>query len=392
MSRAQRRDRPDEVRRVGVIVDSYLPLTETFIYDTLVSLRSFHPSIVAREIQNLDSFPLPPTASLTRSHIPRRWTMHWMREVVARSFGVGKPILDHILDQEAVALIHAHFGPVGSEMVAVKERTGLPLVTSFYGYDASRAEILTHFRDRYRKLFDAGDLFLVEGPAMKSRLAALGCPGSKIVVQRIGIDPARYRFRERMGPGGHMITLLQCGRMVPKKGYACTLGALAIARRQDRRLRLRIIGDGPERPAIEEAIRALHLVDAVTLLGSLPRDAFIEELSAADLFIQPSQTAPDGDSEGGAPTTLLEAQAMGVPILSTWHADIPEVVRHGESALLSAEGDIEALADNLTELAKRPQIWRGMGRAGRAWIEQAHGSTVLGEALERHYERLAPME
>jgi colanic acid/amylovoran biosynthesis glycosyltransferase len=199
----------------------------------------------------------------------------------------------------------------------------------------------------------------------------------------------RYRFRERVDPGNGPVTLLQCGRMVPKKGYDVALRALAEARRGDRRLRLRILGDGPERPVIEALIRELDLGDAVTLLGGGPRRTFIEELDRAHLYLQPSRTAGDGDSEGGAPTTLLEAQACGLPILATRHADIPEIVRENGSALLCDEADVGGLAAGISILAASPERWPSMGRAGRAHVEAGHDVRRLATALEVFYATLA---
>src|SRR5262249_50078294 len=156
----------------------------------------------------------------------------------------------HLLVQHGARLVHAHYGPTACSLLETRRRAKIPLVTSFYGYDVSVASVLSEFADRYRRLFDLGDAFLVEGTAMKRKVEAIGCPSSKVRLQRIAIDPMRYRFRAREDPGEGPITLLQCGRMVPKKGYPVALRALAEARRHDRRLRLRILGDGPMRGSI----------------------------------------------------------------------------------------------------------------------------------------------
>ena len=341
---------------VAHVMECYLGLTETFIHEYLAAFRRVRPVVIASRFENLKAYPLPEAASLHLSP-PRRGTAAWVRSAILRRLGDGDPHMERILAREGARLIHAHFGPVACRLLDVRRRTGLPLVTSFYGYDASMASVISEFGDAYRRLFDVGDLFLVEGPAMRGKLEALGCPTSKLRIQRIAIDPMRYRFREREDPGGGPVTLLQCGRMVPKKGYDDALNALAEARRGDRRLRLRIIGDGPDRPAIEDLIRKLNLGDAVTLLGAQPREVFLAEMDRAHLFLAPSRTAPDGDSEGGAPTTLLEAQACGLPILSTRHADIPQIVRENDSALLCEEQEPRALSANIALLAANPARW-----------------------------------
>lgn len=370
------------------VMECYLGLTETFVHEYLAAFTRVRPVVVARRFENLDLFPLPRTAALHRA-APRRGTPRWVAGALARRLRGGQPYMERLLRREKARLMHAHFGPAGTDLLEVKRRTRLPLVTSFYGYDASMGPFLDQMREPYRRLFDIGDAFLVEGPAMKARLEAIGCPRSRLRIQRIAIDPMRVRFSVRTDPGTGPVRLLMCGRMVEKKGHDTLLAALAEARRSDRRLRLRLIGDGPLRGHIEDKIRELGLSDAVTLLGALPRQAYLEELAASHIYLQPSRQAADGDSEGGAPTALLEAQASGAPIVATRHADIPFVVREGDSALLSGEGDVGGLAANLSLLASGPERWGAMGRAGRAFVEENHDVRRLATELEIFYAGLA---
>lgn len=373
---------------VAHFVDSYLGLTETFIHDTLIAFRRVRPVVIARGTENMERFPLPRGATIHLSP-PSRGSAAWASAALRRRLRGGDPHLERILERERIRVMHAHFGPTACALLETKRRVRLPLITSFYGYDASMISVIERLGEEYRRLFETGDAFLVEGAAMRRRLLDLGCPASKLRIHPIGIDPARYRFHAREGPREGPVWLLQCGRMVPKKGYPTGLQALREARRHDARLRLRIIGDGPERPAIERLIRELDLGEAVVLLGSRPRGVFLEELDRAHVYFQPSMTAPDGDSEGGAPTSLLEAQASGLPVLSTRHADIPEVVREGESALLTEEGDVDGLASGMVSLASRPEHWPSMGRAGREHVERRHDVRRLAAELEVLYGAVA---
>ena len=376
---------------VAHIMDTYLGATETFIHDYLTAFERLRAVIIARRFENLDLFPMPASGSLHRWR-PRRGTPSWAIASMKRrlpGMSGADPSLEKTLAAQQVRLMHAHFGPTACDLLDVRRRTGIPLVTSFYGYDASMSEVVDQFRDRYRRLFDIGDAFLAEGPAMAARLEGLGCPSSKLRIQRIGIDPMKHRFRVRKDPGTGPLRLLMCGRMVPKKGHAVALGALAEARRHDKRLRLVLIGDGPLRADIERQITALDLTDAVSLMGRRPRQELLHEMENAHIYLQPSMTAGDGDSEGGAPTSLLEAQASGLPTLATRHADIPQVVREGESALLSPEGDVGGLAANMVLLAGAPQRWGSMGRSGRAHVEAHHDVRSLATQLEIRYATLA---
>ena len=90
----------------------------------------------------------------------------------------------------------------------------------------------------------------------------------------------------------------------------------------------------------------------------------------------PSITAQNGDTEGGAPVAILEAQATGLPVISSYHADIPEVVVDGKSALLAPEKDVETLAKHLEYLVEHPDVWGRMGQAGREHVEEEYDVMV----------------
>lgn len=366
--------------------------TESFLHNIVVGCRRTRPLLVGYEREAGDRYPVScPWIALYPPGSPRaRWLAarrRWLGgDAQARWSTLG---LRRALRRHGTAVLHAHFGYTGHQILPVKARTGLPLVTSFYGEDASARPADPTWRRRYAELFERGDRFLAEGPAMRQRLVALGCPPQKIAIQPIAIPVARYPFRERRRRAGQPVRLLFCARLREKKGLAYALEAFARVRADHTDVTLRVAGDGPERAGIEAQIDRLGLRDAVEMLGAIPHEQFVKELESADLFVQPSVTAQDGDSEGGAPTTLLEAQACGLPILSTLHADIPNVVGHLDSGLLAPERDSEALASHLELLLEEPERWPAMSRAGRARVEQFHDVSRLIPRLEDLYLELA---
>jgi colanic acid/amylovoran biosynthesis glycosyltransferase len=354
--------------------------------------RATRPLLVGYERAGGGPFPLPcPSVAL---YPPGSLAARWL---AARTRLLGgdpytrwtTPRLAWALLRHRARVLHAHFGYTGYQILGVKALTRLPLVTSFYGEDASKLPRDAVWQARFAELFATGERFLVEGPALRQRLVAIGCPPEKIAIQPISIPVARYPFRERRRRPGQRVRLLFCASLREKKGLVYALEALARVRADHPEVALRVAGDGPERAAALEAIERLDLGDAVELLGAVSHEDFVKELEAADLFVQPSVTARDGDTEGGAPTTLLEAQACGLPILSTLHADIPNVVGHGESGLLAPERDAEALAGHLERLLEEPERWPAMGRAGRARVERFHDARQQIERLERLYLELA---
>lgn len=289
-----------------------------------------------------------------------------------------------IVASEQVQMVHAHFGPDAVDLLNVPALRDLPMVCSFYGYDASSLARDPAWRRHYERLFAHGAAFIVEGSCMKGRLVALGCPEEKIRVIRIGVNPGRYRFQERKFDN-RPVRLLFCGRFVEKKGLLLALAAIRRLGLGAREIEFRIIGDGELKPQIYNYVHENRMDETVRFLGFLPHEKVIQEIETCDILFQPSVTAANGDSEGGAPTVLLEAQAAGVPIVSTRHADIPEIVLEGKSALLAREGDVDDIAAVLDAMLNERCHWNEMGAAGRAHVEQNHDIRKLSAQLEELY-------
>jgi colanic acid/amylovoran biosynthesis glycosyltransferase len=372
---------------------SYLPLSETFVYEVLKNHRRYRPRMLAWRTENLGNFPLEGLVSLG----PRGPLGSWIDRIGLR-LNCRLPATERAMIRAARPLapriLHAHFGTQGWHALPLRRRLGVPLVTTFYGGDLFARASDPGWLAAYRRLFREGDLFLVEGEHMAGVLTSFGCPAGKVAVQPIGIDADRFDREPPPPPrSGEPVRVLMCGRFVEKKGFEDGLRAFAIARREHPDLELRIVGDGERRPALERLQAELGLGRSAILLGLLPHEEYRREALSAHLFMAPSVLAANGDSEGGAPTVLLEMQALQLPVLATRHADIPNVVRDGQSGILVPERAPEALGRALLELSKNPARWREMGAMGRAFIRERHDSRKLAGLLEGRYdERIAAAE
>ena len=185
------------------------------------------------------------------------------------------------------------------------------------------------------------------------------------------------------------IQVLICAEFREKKGIE--LGIRAFGRAIDGKpvdCRLHIIGDGSGRHRIEAAIEESGLGERVTLAGRQPYNKVLEALRDSHLLLQPSLTAADGDAEGGAPVILLDAQASGLPVVSTVHGDIPEYVLDGESGYLAPEGDVDGLTEQLRRCLFAPDAWERLGRSGRRHVEENYNARSQAAALEEIYDKL----
>jgi colanic acid/amylovoran biosynthesis glycosyltransferase len=371
---------------VAHLLDCYLSISEVFIYELVRNLPTVRSIVVARQIANLDLFPFSPV-----HHTNGKGRI---ANLLGRLTGESSKDLlraEKYLRREAPCLLHAHFGLLGVKAGDLAKRLGLPLVTSFYGVDASKQAVDPAYAEGFAGLFRHGNLFLAEGSAMRQRLAHLGCPPEKIRIQHLGVDLVRFSYHERRPPhAGEPLRVLFCGRFVEKKGLLDALHAVRLALDAGCRIHLRVVGDGPLRGEVERSIVEKSLAPHVELTGMLDHGAYASELSRAHVMIQPSRTARDGDTEGGAPTALLEAQATGLPVISTAHADIPEYVHDGKSGMLVGEGDVSGLAWALEEFTARPELLGEMGKEGRHHVEEHYDITREAGKLECIYKEVLP--
>lgn len=368
------------MKTVGHCATPYLHANGSWIHSQLSRLQRYRPVVLTQEEENLDQFPV---AAL---HSARRYPMLqgaanrlWLKLT-------GEyPFYGEILRREGACLIHAHFGYQGCRCLRARRRSGLPMLTTFYGADATQYARLPYWRAFYRRLFAAGEGFLVEGSALGVCLEQAGCPPAKIRLHRLGVDLERIPFRERTP--GEGLRVLICAPFREKKGIPDALRALGLARPHlGRPLEVALIGEGPEQAKILAAIAEAGLTGEVRLRGALPYAEVIAELGRADLLVQASRRAADGDTEGGAPVILLDAQAAGLPVVSTRHADIPEYVCEGQSGVLVDEGDVPALAEAILHLARTPERWGAMGRAGRLHVQEHYNAATQAARLEKLYD------
>lgn len=366
--------------------------TETFIYNYLTTAGCSKSIAVTFKREREKEFPLDiPVVELYRWNLLattyRRLKEKILRTYLPLKFDQTKTYQN--LKKHRTQLLHAHFGYTGAQLLPVKRKTDLPLVTTFYGEDVSALAKEKKWIKAYKKLFKIGDLFLVEGPNMKKKLIEIGCPEDKIQMQRIAIKTERYPYRDRQHKNnGETVRILFCGSFREKKGLVYALKAVKKAIQIYPTLEFIIVGDGPQRERIDSVINENNMQPYVKLKGFLDHSQMIAEMDKADLFIHPSITAKNGNSEGGAPTVILEAQACGLPILSTTHADIPYIVNDKESGLLSAEGDVEQLSQNLIRLLQNQSLWSRMGKEGRKQVENHHEISTESKKLELKYQQL----
>ncbi len=260
------------------------------------------------------------------------------------------------------------------------------LVVAFRGWDISwyiqeQGDLV------YDQLFQVADFFLTNCNFFRDRAIKIGCPPEKIVVNGSGLDCQKFAYQPRYFPDDGLIRLVTTGRLVEKKGIEYSIRAVAQLIPDFPNLEYKIIGDGYLRAELQQLIAELDVEDKIELLGWRQQQEIISILDSSHIFLAPCVTAKDGNQDAPV-NTLKEAMAMGLPVISTFHGGIPELVQDGISGYLVAERDATAIANKLRYLIENPTLWQDMGMSGRKFVEQNYDMNQLNDELEKIYNQL----
>lgn len=333
-----------------------LPASETFIRNQGAALTRWRPAFLG--VVKADSFNAAESDLIALPDDPagrRRLSLTGASAPLRRMVAGTRP-----------QVIHAHFGGDGWLISRTAEELGVPLVITLHGYDVTslpgvRGWRGLRYRHNLRKAFDRAALIIAVSEHIRSRAIGLGADPSKVRVHHTGVALPAAPPSLADDPDWDVLFV---GRFVEKKGLDDLLEALG--RLSDIRPRVGFIGSGPLFEAVRARAGSLEL-DA-TFLGVQTPEQVARHMATARVFASPSKTASNGDTEG-LPTTILEAASLGTPAVSTCHSGIPEAVVHGETGLLCAEGDREALAANLRRLLTDGSLRDKLGQAARTHVE-----------------------
>jgi len=240
---------------------------------------------------------------------------------------------------------------------------------------------------KYNELFKIGDLFLPVCKFFRKRLISLGCNPRKIKVQYSSIDCKKFSFKERSPSSNNTIQIITVARLTEKKGLEYAIKAIKRLLKKFPHIKYKIVGTGPLKKKLEQMIKELNLQQSIELIGWACQDKVAALLSEAHIFIHPSITDYKGSQEG-IPNALKEAMARGMPVVSTYHAGIPELVENDVSGFLVSEKDSKALARKIAFLIKNPGLWKKIGMAARKKIESEFSKEKTNDQLVEIFQNL----
>ena len=289
--------------------------------------------------------------------------------------------------REKPDLMHCQFGNYGVHALLYKDIGALPdkLVVSFRGHDATK--YLNNNPGVYKDLFTKGNLFLPVSKEIKKILINEGCSEKKIVIHRSGINLKKIKYSGTQIPKENDIKIITIARLVEMKGVEYSIRAVQKAIKRNRKIKYIIIGDGVLRAHLESLIKDLGIASCVQIIGWKNHDEVIEMIKKSNILVAPSVTASDGDKEG-IPNVIKEAMAIGIPVISTYHSGIPELVKDSVTGFLVPERDVDAMAEKLEYLIDHPEIWKEFGKQGRKQVEDLFDMDKLNDDLVEIYENM----
>lgn len=284
----------------------------------------------------------------------------WVTERIQKA---GEHHLALFIKRAEVTL--AEFATVGAGLVRPCRIAKVPLVVHFHGYDAYDRKTLEKYQKEYQEMFLSAAAFVVVSKAMCEEVVRVGAPREKVHLNSCGVDVLRFDSTDAGSNPPHFLAM---GRFIEKKAHFLTILAFERALRQCHDIRLSLAGDGPLLDSCKQLVRALRLEEVVDFVGVVGHDRVPTLMRSFRGFVQHSVTAPSGDSEGN-PVAVMEAGASGLPVVSTKHAGISDTVAHGETGLLSAEMDIDSMANHIALLARDPGLASTLGENARVRIQ-----------------------
>ena len=378
--------------RLGYVLKCFPRLSETFILNELLGLERLGAEVtVLSRYRPSEEVPHAALGSLeAKVHYlepllqERFWEPFEIHRRLVRRFGPShdealRAALSYRSRQElrywllaaAVAekavhqdidCLHGHFATGSASVARYASRiTGVPYSSTAHAKDIYSDAV---DRKRLRDLLVDASFVVTVSDANVEYLNSIA-PEANVVRVYNGLDLEQFSALPEP-PSPDPPLLLSVARLVEKKGIADLLSAVAALRNSGRELRCRLVGSGP----LEEPLRAqaqdLGLDGAVEFIGSASQEEVLDvHLPAASAYVLPCVVAADGDRDG-LPTTLLEAMARGVPVVSTRLPGVPEAVPHGEAGLLADEGDVAGLTRAIAStLEDREATTRRVGSARR---------------------------
>ncbi|MBK8702972.1 MAG: glycosyltransferase [Saprospiraceae bacterium] len=346
--------------RILHYVTNFLHLTETFIYNEIIGLDKIQEvEVLCINRLNPERFPFDDLRQLRYPQFPGKGILRLELEkrdlslISYRNRIFSNDINQAVRDFQP-DIIHCHFGYEAARFLENFTRTDIPVFISFHGNDASERLRSNVYCRRLKPLLARPNVYAIFVSKFLHSNFIKKIAAPRYFILYYGINLSQFE-RKKPAPPPQPFTFLQVSSFREKKGHVYTVRAFKkmLDAHPDAHCKLILAGDGPLLNEIKQLCQSLgiaHLVEFPGFVSSAQARDLMEEAHA---FLHHSITAANGDTEG-MPNAIMEAMAMELPVISTYHSGIPELVEDGVNGFLVQEKDVEPYADRLSAIMTWP--------------------------------------
>lgn len=380
------------VNQILVYNDAFFKTSQTFMYYQVLAFKdSYKTTLLAERFVNPHDFntKIFKKVPLTQpdSYISKAFSK-WMRRHYETSLYINISSYYRLrseLRSQSVKALHVHFGTQAVQLLPLAKAFKIPLVVTFHGYDASRDLTDDEYRSKLPELFEYASGIIVVSSHM------IGSLNLDQWREKVHVIPCCVDLPEEKAKGirndVRTFKILHSGRVVGKKGVPDLIRVFGELTEQLPHWELHIVGDGSEFSDCKSLVERLGINELVTFYGSVPHSKVLSMMAESDLFVLNSRVADDGDMEG-TPVTLLEAMSQKVPVISTIHAGIPDVITDGEDGLLVPEKDNEALKRAIIRMAGDAELRERLGEQGFNTVSRKFSFEVMKQKILKVYKSI----
>jgi colanic acid/amylovoran biosynthesis glycosyltransferase len=343
--------------KILIFADQFVSNTQTFVYQHAIGLQQNHEVVVAcLNRQNEDIFPFHNVNEIAANECKIRSVIRnrlYKYDLYFTHYNPNiKKAIQKLIYNFQPDIIHCHFGDKAFILIDNLARNVYngPIFITFHGIDGSKKiQLYKTYRKKLQHLLNQKNIFpIAVSHYMVNYIASYNIPTNRFEVVYSGVDT--NIFQPIPKPDNAEKTFLQIAGFRKKKAHITTITAFhQFLKKADRPCKLIFAGSGSLEEEARILVQQLDIEPLVSFLGWVTQKEAKKLLSTADIFIYPSITTDNGDKEG-IPVAIMEAMAMELPIFSTLHSGIPELVEHGVNGLLAPERDIDTYVEYMEQL------------------------------------------
>jgi colanic acid/amylovoran biosynthesis glycosyltransferase len=350
----------DKINVVHVKLHSFLPSSETFVFNRVINPICKTPVNVITDEKRLGIFNDKKIKIYEINKMPIfiRHAEWKFQEIFKRSLYIY-----FILKKLKPDIIHSHFSFSTEACIWASKKLNIPHLASFYGvetkYEIYREKSLKELKRIYRNVDRISCLSL----SMYNDLLKTGCPIEKLSLIRLGVDTNLFKGKEKSWDIDEQLKLISIARLHPEKGLEYLIKACDILQKSGfKNWDLKIIGTGFIEDKLKGLVTSLSLNNKIHFLGSKSPLQVVEFLKESHLLILPSLKETQG-------VVLQEAQATSTPVIASNVGGIPEGILNGKTGFLIPAGKPEEISKKIKYFIKHPILIKEMGNAGVKYIK-----------------------